>query len=125
MEPQQVNLFLQKFKAHRFISTLTIAITLAVGILIGSVVSHGVKGSQAQNSSSDATPLQVPAAEELSNTFTKITKQLEPAMVNIHTESTVKPTTRGRRRATPPGGDNGPGGDQQDPFQDFFDRFFG
>ena len=103
MEPQQVNIFLQKFKAHRFISTLTITITLAVGILIGTVVSHGVKGSQVQNSSADATPLQVPPVEELSNTFSKISKQLEPAVVNINTESTIKPTTRGRRRQ--PGND--------------------
>ena len=126
MEPRQVNLFLQKFKAHRLISTLTITITLAVGILIGTVVSHGVKGNAAQNSSADATPLQVPPVEELSNTFSTISKKLAPAVVNINTESTIKPTGRGgRRRVVPPGGGDNGQDDQQDPFQDFFDRFFG
>jgi serine protease Do len=124
MEPR-FGSFLQKFRTHRLISTFTVTLTLAVGILIGTVVSHGVKGKEIPNSTSDATPLQVPPVEELSNTFSKISKQLEPAVVNINTESTVKPSTRGRRRATPPGDNNGGGEDQQDPFQDFFDRFFG
>ncbi|HEV2112674.1 MAG TPA: Do family serine endopeptidase [Terriglobales bacterium] len=96
---------------------------MAVGILVGTVVSHGVKGKEIPNSSGDATPLQIPSPEKLSNTFSTIAKQLEPAVVNINTESTIKPSPRGRRRSTPPG-DNG-GDDQQDPFQDFFDRFFG
>ena len=122
MDPQSRGLF-HKVKAHRFLSTITIVLTLVVGILIGTVVSRGVKGKEVANSSADATPLQVPAPEQLSNTFSNIAKQLRPAVVNINTESTIKPSTR-RRRGTPPGGDNG-GGDNQDPFQDFFDRFFG
>jgi len=110
---------LERIKMRRLFSTATIAATLAIGILIGTVVSHSVKGKEAQNSSSDATPLQVPAPEQLSNTFSRIAKQLEPAVVNINTESTIKPASPHRRR-TP--GDQGP---DDDPFQDFFDRFFG
>lgn len=121
MEPRSGN-FLQRIRTHRFISTVTITLTLAVGILIGTVVSHGVKGKEIYNSTGDAAPLQVPPPEELGNSFSKIAKQLEPAVVNINTESTIKPSPRGRRRSAPPD-DNG--GDQQDPFQDFFDRFFG
>jgi serine protease Do len=105
-----------RFKANRLAYTLTILTTLAVGILIGTVVSNNVRGQERKNSSSDATPLSVPAPQQLSNQFSQLSKELEPSVVNINTESTVK--TQGRRRG--PGGD-----DDQNPFDDFFDRFFG
>ena len=120
MEPQSGS-WLQRIKSRRYLSTLTITLTLAVGILIGTVVSREVKGKENANLSADATPLQVPAPEQLSNTFSRIAKQMEPAVVNINTESTIKPPTNRRRRGAPQGDDNGNG----DPFQDFFDRFFG
>ena len=109
-------------KGRRPAYTLTILITLAFGILIGTVISYGVKGKEAKNStSSDATQLQVPSPRQLSSTFSQIAKQLEPTVVNINTESTVK---NPHRRMRTPGGDNGDE-DDQNPFQDFFDRFFG
>src|SRR5205085_6377453 len=69
--------------------------------------------------SADASPLQMPAPQQLSNAFSQIAKQLEPTVVNINTESTIKAPKR--RRA--PGGQGQ--GQDDDPFQDFFDRFFG
>lgn len=119
--------FWDRVKAHRPGSALFMLITLAVGILIGTVISYGVRG-QDKNISADATPLAVPAPKQLSTAFTQIAKQLEPAVVNINTESTIKnPHTRGNRRAMPEpqGPDGGDEGDQENPFQDFFDRFFG
>jgi serine protease Do len=56
----QVSGFGQKLKRNRFASTLVILATLTLGILIGTVVSAGVKGKE-KNSSADATPLQVPS----------------------------------------------------------------
>src|SRR5881392_2830386 len=119
MEPQSGS-WLQRLKSRRYLSTLTISLTLAVGILIGTVVSLGVKGKENANLSADAAQLQVPAPEQLSNTFSRIAKQMEPAVVNINTESTIKAPTNRRRRGAPQGDDN-----NNDPFQDFFDRFFG
>jgi len=119
MEPQSGS-WLQRIKSRRYLSTLTITLTLAVGILIGTVVSREVKGKENANLSADAAQLQVPAPEQLSNTFSRIAKQMEPAVVNINTESTIKPPTNRRRRGAPQGDDN-----NNDPFQDFFDRFFG
>jgi serine protease Do len=117
----------ERFKAHRWASTLVVLLTLAVGILIGTVISYGVKGQTKSSASSDATPLTIPSPKQLSNQFTQISKQLEPAVVNINTESTVQNPHR-RRVPTPnapsPHG-QGPGGDEDNPFQDFFDRFFG
>ncbi|HWC16518.1 MAG TPA: Do family serine endopeptidase [Terriglobales bacterium] len=107
-------------RSHRFLSTILVVATLFVGILIGTVVQKGVKGATKAINSSDATPLKVPAPQQLSSAFSQVAKQLEPSVVNINTESTPKSITpRGRRRNNPGGDDN------QDPFQDFFDRFFG
>ena len=71
--------FLARFKANRWAYTLTILATLTVGILIGTVVSYGVKGKEGQKSS-DATPLSIPAPQQLSNAFSQISKQLEPSV---------------------------------------------
>ncbi len=112
----RANALWRRFKANRVASTLVILLTLAVGILIGTVVSVGVKGQEKR--SSDATPLSVPAPRQMSSQFSQIAKSLEPAVVNINTESTVKPAARRR------GGQN-PGDDEENPFGDFFDKFFG
>ena len=104
-----------RFKANRLAFTVVILITLAVGILIGTVVSVGVKGQEKK--SADATPLSVPAPRQLSNQFSQIAKTIEPAVVNINTESTIRPARRPRGQ--------GPGDEEENPFGDFFDRFFG
>ena len=75
MEPRE-SAFWVSLKANRWLYTLSILATLTVGILIGSVVSYGVKGKEAQKSS-DASPLTVPSPQQLSNTFSQIAKQLE------------------------------------------------
>src|SRR5437868_6023134 len=111
--------FWVRFKAKRWAYTFTILATLAVGILVGTVVSSGVKGKEQK--SSDATPLTIPSPQQLSNQFSQISKQLEPSVVNINTESTIKSP---RRRGRPPQGDQGDqgGGDDNNGFQDFFDK---
>jgi serine protease Do len=118
MDPR-ASAFWVRLKANRFAYTLTILTTLAVGILIGTVISYGVKGQEGKKAS-DATPLTIPSPTQLSNQFSQISKQLEPSVVNINTESTIK-NTRPRRRGAP----NAPDGDDENPFDDFFDRFFG
>ncbi len=116
-----------RFKANRWAYTFTILATLAMGILIGTVVSYGVKGKEGQKS--DATPLTIPAPQQLSTAFSQISKQLEPTVVNINTESTIKNPHHRRNPHVQPdnpedqGGDQGGGDDS--PFQDFFDKFFG
>src|SRR2546427_511129 len=95
-----------RLKAHRWVYTFSILATLSLGILIGTVVSYGVKGKEGQKSS-DATPLSVPAPQQLSNAFSQIAKQLEPSVVNIiNTESTIK-SPRRRRGQPPDDQDNG------------------
>jgi serine protease Do len=135
---ERVSAFWRRMKAQRPGSALLVLLTLAVGILIGTIISYGVKGQDKKNVSSDATPLTVPAPKQLSTTFTTIAKQLEPAVVNINTESVIKnPHARGGRRggrvapqpqAPDDDQDQAPGqggGGEDNPFQYFFDRFFG
>jgi serine protease Do len=105
-----------RLKANRAAYTLTILATLALGILIGTVISKGVKGQEKKGS--EATPLTIPSPQQLSNQFSQISKQLEPTVVNINTESTVKNPHR-RRGGSPDQPDD------QNPFDDFFDKFFG
>jgi serine protease Do len=109
-----------RLKTHRWVYSFSIVATLALGILIGTVVSSGVKGKEQK--SSDATPLSVPAPQQLSNTFSQIAKQLGPCVVNINTESTVKTPHRRRGEQNPDDDDNGGGGGGMD---DFFNHFFG
>jgi serine protease Do len=107
-----------RMKAHRWAYTLSILATLSVGILIGTVISYGVKGKEGQKS--DATPLTLPSPQQMSNTFSQIAKQLEPSVVNINTESTIK-NARRRRGGQDPGDDDSGGGGMDD----FFNHFFG
>ncbi|GAC1428863.1 MAG: DegQ family serine endoprotease [Terriglobales bacterium] len=114
---QRASALWMRVKANRLASIFTILLTLSLGILIGTVISYGVKGQEGRKSS-DATPLTVPSPQQLSNQFSQISKQLEPSVVNINTESTIKASPR-RRGGSPDQPDD------QNPFDDFFDRFFG
>jgi serine protease Do len=114
--------FWLRLKTHRWVYSFSIVATLAVGILIGSVISYGVKGKEGQKSS-DATPLTVPSPKQLSGEFSQIAKQLGPCVVNINTESTIKNPHRPRGGQSPDDDDNGGGGNGG--MDDFFNRFFG
>ena len=113
--------FWLRLKTHRWVYSFSIAATLALGILIGTVVSYGVKGKEGQKSA-DATPLTVPSPKQLSNAFSQIAKQLGPSVVNINTESTIKSPHRRRGEQNPDDEDGGGGNGGMD---DFFNRFFG
>ena len=108
-------------RAQRLLSTLAILLTLTVGILIGTVLSrNGVRGNSSPGDAALLPPMQTP--QQLSNTFGQVAKAIEPAVVNVSTESNPKPRRRANGRTPNRGQDNGNG---EDPFQDFFDRFFG
>jgi serine protease Do len=105
---------LARIRAQRALSLLAILLTLTVGILIGTVLSRGgVKG----NSTADGALLPMQSPQQLGNTFGQVAKQVEPSVVNINTESTARSPHRRSGRPNR--------GQEEDPFQDFFDRFFG
>ncbi len=128
---------LGRLRSSRLASTFIILATLSAGILIGSFVTHGVRGQESKVDTSDATPLKIPNPRDLSTDFTRIANQVSPAVVNINTITLPKQRdqSRGRnphsRQFQPqqPPDDNGDDDDQDDQgqgnFQDFFNRFFG
>ncbi len=121
---------LDRIRSRRLTTTFTLLAVLSVGIVAGSVLTHGVSGKEQQSvDSSDARPLVIPSPTTLSNGFSQVVKQVGPAVVNINTESLPKQssnkTPHRRGQGHPPQGQGDD--DQQQPgdMQDFFNRFFG
>jgi len=98
---------------RRYLPALAIVITLGVGIVIGTFVSGGVRAARPYAGAPDARALPAPSAVALSDSFASVASTVEPAVVNINTESTVKVSSH--RQLENPG---------DAPFGDFFDRFF-
>jgi serine protease Do len=97
---------------RRILPALVVAVTLGLGILIGTMVSRGVRAARPFAGAPDAISLPAPSPVQLPNSFAQIAEEVEPAVVNINTESTVRVS---RRRFRIP---------DDSPFNDFFDRFF-
>ncbi len=114
--------FVDTLRQKKFLSTTLVLFTLAIGILLGTLISGGVKAARQQTAAPDATPLTIPAPVPLSNEFSDIAKRLAPAVVNINTESVIKPPSAGTKRRRTPGNSEEEG---SDPREDFFRRFFG
>src|SRR5262249_9976854 len=70
--------------------TLIIA-TLTIGVVIGTIVSGGVKAGEQK-----AQALVIPDPVSLSNAFSQIASSLAPAVVNISSEVPAENPTRGR-----------------------------
>ena len=125
---------MDRIRTHRLTTTFALLGTLSAGILVGSVLTHGVSGKEQQQAvdSTDARPLVIPSPVTLSNGFSQIAKQVGPAVVNINTESLPKESTnrrskRGNGRGPLQNNPNGGDDEQQNQgdMQDFFNRFFG
>jgi serine protease Do len=120
-----------KVRTQKVLSFSLILFTLAIGVLIGTVVQTGAKAAKGQAVAADATPLTIPSPVQMQNEFTKIAKRLEPSVVNISTEYIPKTETSQnrapRRRQLQPQAPQDE--DQQDEdnggMQQFFQRFFG
>ena len=78
--------FYDKIRTQKFLSFTLILFTLAIGVLIGTVIQTGAKAARAQSAAPDATPLTIPNPVLVPNEFTKLAKRLEPSVVNIKTE---------------------------------------
>ncbi len=135
----------ERLRSHRLASTFVLLATLSAALVGGSYAAHGVRGQEKQNDSTDATPLKVNNSSVAPNEFVKIAKAVGPAVVNINTQTLPKnlgnkgrrlPSPHGRTQPNPQnpdGGDEdqdqppgvGPGGQGQNNFQDFFNKFFG
>src|ERR1700688_546345 len=86
-------------RKQKFLSFALVLFTLAIGILIGTVMSIGVKAAKDQVAAPGATPLSIPNPVQLQNSFATIAKMVEPSVVNISTEYVEKPATSSRRKS--------------------------
>ena len=93
--------------------TLIVA-TLTIGVVIGTIVSGGVKAGEQKSQT-----LVIPDPVSLSNAFSQIAANLDPAVVNISTEAAAEGPVRSRTDRNNRNQDPR----QLDPF-DFF-NFFG
>src|SRR6266566_2315924 len=104
-------------RRRKILAAVFVAFTLTVGILIGSVVSGRVSAMKSLGfSGTTATALTVPDPVPSSSSFAGIVNRVEPAVVNIATTQVLERKQTKKRRSQPY--------DQEDPMQDFFDRFF-
>src|SRR6266446_3136156 len=104
-------------RRRKILATFFVVLTLAVGILIGSIVSGRTSAMKSFGfGGTTATPLAVPDPIPATNSFAAIVNRVEPAVVNIATTQVMERRQTKKRRAQP--------NDQDDPMQDFFDRFF-
>jgi serine protease Do len=134
-------------KTRKPLALALVALTLGVGIVMGTLISGHVGASRAYFEGGAKT-LSIPDPVIMSNAFSGIVNKLEPAVVHISTTQMIQSRPRPRVDVIPgpgvrprrpngnnpnnPGGNNpndpnNPSGKQdqnQDPYQDFFNRFF-
>jgi serine protease Do len=114
---EQVKELFNWARRRKVLASVFVAFTLGVGILIGSVVSDRVSAMKNLGfSGTTATALTVPDPVPSSSSFASIVTRVETAVVNIATTQVLERRQSRKRRAQPY--------DQDDPMQDFFDRFF-
>lgn len=110
---------LHKLRSQKLLSLSLLLVTLALGIVIGTLISTGVRAAKDQAGAKDATPLVIPPTSKMpSNQFVDLAKRMEPTVVNISTEYTPKTNRSSRRNA--PQDDDG-----EDESSDLLRRFFG
>ncbi len=101
-------------RGKAWLPLLVIAATLAVGIMIGTVVLGDVGAADDKAvAAPDVTPLVVPPIQATENQFSPIVRAVRPAVVNIKVEVTAPPAEVTERGEGEPG------------MEDFFRRFFG
>ena len=109
----------EKIKKQRFLSLSLLTLTLASGVVIGTLLSTGVYAARdSQAVAPDATPLVIPATAKHETEFSKLARQVGPSVVNISTDYRPQMPQTSRRR--------NPGDEEMDEDQmEMFRRFFG
>jgi serine protease Do len=121
-----------KLRTQKLLSFTMVLFTLSLGIVIGTLVSSGVKAARSDNAAPNATPLVVPNPVQLSTTFSQIAKMAGPSVVNISTTYLPKqakaqaPTSpRRRQQIQPPDDEEGGNGGMDDLLRRFLGNGFG
>jgi serine protease Do len=115
---------IDKLRTQKFLSFALVLFTLSVGVVIGTVVSTGVKAAKENAVAPGAAPLDIPSPVQLSTQFSQLAKTLEPSVVNISSTYLPKQTRQSQPRAQQRRRNVPDEGDEQG-MEDFFRRFFG
>ncbi len=110
-------------RRRKILASFFVAFTLVTGIMIGSVISGRVSAMKAF-SGTDAKPLSVPDPIPSASSFSGIVNRVEPAVVNIATTQVLEKKPNSKMRRARPNNPNTNPNEEDDPMQDFFDRFF-
>src|ERR1700731_3803672 len=89
--------WLNWMRQQKLLSLSLVLVTLAIGIVMGTLLNTGVHAARPQVAAPDATPLVVPSAVQLGNEFSKLAKKLEPSVVYITADYTPKDTPKAQR----------------------------
>lgn len=100
-------------RRRKIFAVFLITCTLGIGILIGTIIPGHTLATRAQTPT-DAELLTLPQPVKLSSAFSSISRNLEPAVVNISTTQVIER----------PKGEKNPSDFDDAPFNNFFDRFF-
>src|SRR4029077_8728352 len=117
---EQVKELMDWARRRKILAAVFVAFTLVVGIMIGSIVSGRVSAMKSMGfAGTTATALTVPDPIPASASFASIVNRVEPAVVNIATTQVMERKQTSKKRRAQPNDQQ-----QEDPMQDFFDRFF-
>ncbi len=116
---EQVKELFNWARRRKILASVFVGFTLVVGIMIGSVISGRVSAMKAFGGT-DAAKLTMPDPIPSASSFSGIVNRVEPAVVNIATTQVLERKSAGKKRHVTPSDP----GDDNDPMQDFFDRFF-
>jgi serine protease Do len=106
-------------RQQKLLSLSLVLVTLAIGIVIGTLLNTGVHAARPQVAAPDASPLVVPNAVQLGNEFSKLAKKLEPSVVYITADYTPK-ASENPHRGNQEEGEKGDGDEGSDLFRRFF-----
>ncbi len=95
-----------------YVPAFAVLLTLGAGVGIGALLTRGVRPARSATSAGAPAPLPIPSPIQLSNSFSRAADEIEPAVVNINTETTVQISRQ-------PFGSQG-----NEPFNDFLGHLF-
>ncbi len=111
--------FFSRMREQRFLGFSMLLVTLSFGILIGSLLTTGVKAGREQVAP-DATPLVIPSPSQKQSEFALLAKRAEYSVVHINTVDEGKQAAA-QKRARPPQEEE----EDEEGQMDMFRRFFG
>ena len=112
-----------RFRQQKILSSALTVATLAIGVMIGTLINTGVLADKSDKPITDAAPLVIPSPVQLANDFTALVKKMEPTVVYVSTVTEAKPqrASNERKRRAPQAEEDA---EDEDGSMELFRRFF-